>query len=127
MSSVVAPKLSAIGPYKQVDFSNVPYAVDVDLTNGVDGPRGTDNLLGSQPWQILPNNLAGYLFVIGSAYDDYLCASSAGNSRLQGGAGNDTLVFAGQYDYLWGGSGTNTADFQLFDKAGLGQSRHYHR
>ena len=105
------PTFSTVGRNAQVDFSNEPYAVWADLTTGEDWIRRNGSWVGSQPWYQLPDNLSGYSFAIGSAYDDYLRASSVGNSWLQGGAGNDTLVFSGQYDYLGGGSGINTADF----------------
>ena len=111
-STVVGdPVFTMVGHYAQVDFSNEPYGVWADLTTGQDWTRGTDSWTGTAPWYQLPDNLSGYSFAIGSAHDDYLRASSVGNSWLQGGAGNDTLVYSGTYDYLWGGSGTNIADF----------------
>ena len=54
----------------------MPYGVWINLTEGVDGTRGTNSWLGTASWQLLPDNLIGYSFAIGSAFDDYIQASS---------------------------------------------------
>jgi len=62
------------------------------------------------------DTLSGIQNLIGSDYNDFLVANSAG-SRLFGGSGNDTLVAGAGADNLIGGGGVDTANYSLSNAA----------
>lgn len=94
-----------------VDFSSKvnPVWVDLGASDGKEAwSRGFTLAVGDWIYEV---DLANVEDVIGTAQGDYLRGDSAIN-WLQGGLGDDTLVYtAGGMDFLWGDGGTDTADF----------------
>lgn len=87
-----------------IDFTNA-WPAWVDLT--VSGVNAW--VLDGATWRNAVS-LTAVEDIIGSSFEDYL-KGDAGNNWIQGGAGNDTLVYTGGFDWFYGGADTDTATF----------------
>jgi len=90
-----------------ISYADSSAGLSINLTGGRNG--GNPGVGGDAEGDILVNIYRA----VGSAFDDHLTGSGYGD-RLQGGDGNDIISGRGagfDYDYLDGGTGSDTADF----------------